>query len=397
MSNGKTEEEVLQWLKQLPHYELDKETMEKQLQYLRKQTLVSKPKRSIRKWGIRLLEWCSLTAAIVAIVFLIPQLAPFDDAPASLPKNTGANGTQAPLPQTNHQGDDNADTQNSLFQPPMPPESENAVALDEVPKNYLDVLPQERQWALDYAIRFDLDGDENPDYILAYRLPESQEIHVSVLFGLREGVLETSLRGDPSTLDSLYALDGIWMADLTGDGQNEILVGNSMGASVGSVLEVYVITAAGPDIKDFQSRPAPVIRQMDTISYHHLEWGDFDKDGLIEIATWTKDTGNAYQVEVFQFQQAFQQDEKEDHPFLPDPLAYPTYFPKVVQYYDHLVKQAPYRVYWYYFADAAAKSGQMEKAKQAIQKGLTTPEGDYPEAERFLDLAKKYGIPLDGR
>jgi len=95
-------------------------------------------------------------------------------------------------------------------------------------------------------------------------------------------------------------------------------------------------------------------------------------------------------VEVFQFQEA-----DKGNRFAPDPTAYPAYFPKVVKYYEHLVAQTPYRVYWYYLADAAAKSGQAEKAKHALQQGLATSEEDYPENQRFLDLAKKYGIPLD--
>ncbi|MDF2839697.1 MAG: repeat-containing protein, partial [Clostridia bacterium] len=100
-------------------------------------------------------------------------------------------------------------------------------------------------------------------------------------------------------------------------------------------------------------------------------------DRKYEIALWSHDTGNAYVIEVYQW------DGKSLKPF---PQAYPYYFKKVADYYKKQVARLPDAAfYWYYLADAQFKTEQYHDALKSIETAINL-RADYPSYSALLQL-----------
>ena len=403
------EDEIVRMLQEMPRYKPDPAAMEKHLHALRQEGAVVQSKRRWRR-GWRVVERIGLAAAVVLILVMIPHVSSLvsDSMPSSergteyLPDSLSADsgdGLHLENDDTHntHLMDANKDEQTGPL-PPVLPEESNRVPVTELPLEFQEVLPGSLERVVEQAIRVEMFEDGHPAYIVAYRLPESGTLQVSMLMDVDGSIWNLLVRGEKMTEEPIMDLDGIWITRLTNDGPMAILIGNAMGASVGNLLEVYVIEnsgGAGLDEKFVPSREAPNFRYLDTIPYYHIEWDDFDGDGRLEFAAWMKDTGNAYLVELYQF------DQEGNGSLMIDENAYPVYFPQVVAYYEQLIGESPMRIYWYCLADAAAKAGQMEKAAEAVRQGLSLREEDDPGTKRyydkrFYDLAERYHLPVRG-
>jgi len=62
--------------------------------------------------------------------------------------------------------------------------------------------------------------------------------------------------------------------------------------------------------------------------------GYYGRDGIDEIAFWTRDTGDAFDVQVMRWNE-------RDKNFESAPDVYKAYYPSVVQYYQDRVKETP--------------------------------------------------------
>lgn len=210
----------------------------------------------------------------------------------------------------------------------------------------------------------DVDGDGQLEALAVYVMKGQSKKPIAAIFKQEQGLWKSIWTKEGTG----YSLDYASFADVDGDGKPEILLGWTVGASAGNILEVYQWNDGQPAL-------------LGNLAYHRIEVedmpGDGVKDGKSEIAVWTKDTGEAYAVEVYRW---------ENGEFVPAPDVYAYYFPRVVEYYKVLVEQFPdSAVHWYYLADASLKSGSPEKAIHYAEKGKSLTTG-YPTKKQFDEL-----------
>ncbi|MDF2962076.1 MAG: repeat protein [Paenibacillus sp.] len=211
----------------------------------------------------------------------------------------------------------------------------------------------------------DLDGDGWQEVAAAYRT--QGEVYLLVLkYNGTAWMTAANVKGTG------YQVTVLTSAPVKGRGSNNLIVGWRVGA-IWSKLSIYEWTDGG--LKDM----AP-----EDMSFSYMEVEDMPgktgPDGQAELALWIHDTGEAYKVEVVRWQNGT---------FVPAPDVYLYYFPKVVRYYEQLVRQHPdYAFYWYYLADAQIKAGMPQAAAASIQKahGFDQP---YPSKEKLLELQQQ--------
>lgn len=207
----------------------------------------------------------------------------------------------------------------------------------------------------------DLSGDGTPEIVAGYRVSQGS---VGVLVLQKQG-------GDWVQVwqgDGGYALDRLQTADITGDGDNELLIGGWIGASAGVGLEILSWNGEG-------------LTTIAHTGYHRLDVEDMPgvngRDGKAELATWSKDTGAVMMVEVWRW---------NGEKLVPAKDVYQSYYPKVVDYYQELAQENPQAaVVWYYLADAQLKAGDAEGAMTSAGKGMLF-SNSYPGPQRFALL-----------
>ncbi len=203
----------------------------------------------------------------------------------------------------------------------------------------------------------DLTGDGQPEVIAGYRLSQGN-VGVLVLRADSEGWQNVWQKENLSV-----GIDRLQATDITGNGRNELLIGWIGGASVGVALQI--LTWNGQGLNDLGSGLG---------GYHRLEVMDlpgiYGPDGKQELALWCKDTGDAMMVYVVRWDG-------------PAEDTYRAYFPKVVEYYQERVEKEPQaKYYWYYFGDAQLKAGDPAGALESVGHGMELST-TYPEPERF--------------
>lgn len=205
----------------------------------------------------------------------------------------------------------------------------------------------------------DLNQDGRPEIVAGYRVSQG---HAGVMVLQRKESWEKVWFEEGKG----YALERVQPADITGDGQDELLVGWAIGASAGN----------GLDILAWREKS---LQKIAGTAYHRLETedlaGEYGKDGKQELAIWNKDTGDAFAVEVLRW---------NGLKLAPAEDAYLAYFPKVVEYYQEKIKKFPQaRFYWYYLADALIKVKNYPEALLAIKKGMALESEFYPSKYSF--------------
>lgn len=284
----------------------------------------------------RIAVWIGLLAAVVAV-----SACGAVPSPENVIQPPGKTGTTADT-----QGSDIGDESKQEDPGDAVPDLESAI-LEQLPAGVTLVAPKQPEGA-ETVQTADLDGDGTEEAVAVYAAQDNpQALHAVLLKEETEGawsiVWETEGSG--------FELDYAKFADITGDGKPELLLGWAFGASVGSGLDIFT----------WQNGEMALLAQQ---GYHRIEVANLHEEEAghpgQEIAVWTKDTGNAFAVEVYKW---------EAPELVPAEEVYPAYFPKVAAYYEELLKETPdAAVLWYYLADAQWKSGSAEEALASLDK-----------------------------
>ncbi|MFT9849720.1 hypothetical protein [Aneurinibacillus sp. REN35] len=225
------------------------------------------------------------------------------------------------------------------------------------------LLAPDRPKGIPAIQKVDINGDGADEVLVTYRTNGKEQNPSIMLLQKQHDSWKTiwTYKGQG------YDIDTMRLTDLTGDGKIELLVGWKMGISAGSGLDIF-------------TWDEQMIRKLDSKGYHELELIRYNADILLAI--WQKDTGEAYMIDVLQW--------KEGR-LSSAPEAYPTYFTKVMTYYEQKIKERPDAAYyWYYLADAQQKAQKPEQALQSAEKGLSLLHKDaYPSPMQFKEIIAK--------
>lgn len=203
-------------------------------------------------------------------------------------------------------------------------------------------------------IMADMDGDRIQEIVAAYRFQDRNGIIVLTNYcGYWYPLAYIEGNG--------YGITYLNAAPVTDGKTNDLIIGWQHGA-IYSKLDMQKWTKQG-----FKSM------LQEEVYFSKIEVANMPtKKGLdekYEIALWTHDTGDAYIVEVYQW---------EDDKLRPYPAVYPFYFRKVAEFYKKQVIRMPEAAfYWYYLADAQEKAELYNEALKsvdmAIKLGMSYP------------------------
>lgn len=215
------------------------------------------------------------------------------------------------------------------------------------------------------AIQFgDMDGDGGKEMLVTYKLAQEPESVYAMLFKM-----------DGATWNAIwqkrfegYDVDWAGFIDLEGSGRRQLMIGAAVGLSAGNILSAF-------------SLDDDIINEYFTTMYHKLELVELTPKGEEKprklLGIWTKDTGDAFVVDVLKW---------TGTELAPAKGVYPVYFKKIVEYYEERTKANPEAaLYWYYLADAQIKINDTEGAMNSIENGLKSNQ-EYPGKEKFLEL-----------
>ena len=212
------------------------------------------------------------------------------------------------------------------------------------------------------VISADLDGDNTQEIAAAYRWLDNNGIVVIKWFdGYWQPISYIEGKG--------YGITYYNAAPITGEKAQNLVIGWQLGAIYSQL-----------DIQEWTDNSFKSLLQNE-IYFSEIEVANMaTKEGLdekYEIALWTHDTGDAYVVEVYQW---------DGEMLRPYQEAYPYYFIKVADYYKKKVIKLPNAAfYWYYLADAQVKSEQYNKALNSIEIAIKL-NSTYPSLETLIEL-----------
>lgn len=218
----------------------------------------------------------------------------------------------------------------------------------------------------------DLNGDGKNETVAFYKTNESApKVGMIVLTQVSDSKWEKIY---DTKAEEAYDVDYLKLADVDGDGKDDIIAGWTISGQT-KAMDIF-------SLKD------SAVKKLASDYYSKIDVEDMkDKngktDGKTEIALWVHDTGEAYSVDVLRWNGAALESAKD---------VYPSYFNKVVAYYQGKVKEMPEAsFYWYYLADAQIKVNDMKDALTSINKGLELSKQNpksYPGTEAFEELKK---------
>lgn len=212
------------------------------------------------------------------------------------------------------------------------------------------------------VISADLDGDNTQEIAAAYCWNDNNGIVVLKWFdGYWQPISYIMGKG--------YGITYFNAAPITGEKAQNLVIGWQHGAIYSQL-----------DIQKWSNNSFKSLL-LDEIYFSEIEVKNMaTKEGLdkkFEIALWTHDSGDAYIVEVYQW------DGKMLRSY---PEAYPYYFTKVADYYNkQVIKHPDAAFYWYYLADAQYKSEQYNKALNSIETAIKL-NSSYPTIGTLIEL-----------
>ncbi|SEM73129.1 hypothetical protein SAMN04487786_2449 [Paenisporosarcina quisquiliarum] len=210
----------------------------------------------------------------------------------------------------------------------------------------------------------DIDGDQKNELIGAYKYKDQN--FLVILKNIHNQWLPLiHIKGNGYGISSLMAVP------ITTNWVNTLIVGWQIG-SEWSKLDLL------------QWVDGEIIRlPTSNIAYSKLEVEDmpglYGPDGQYELAIWVHDTGEAYKVDVYRF---------EENKLVLAKDVYPYYFKRVEDYYERLLQSNDFSYYWYYLAEAQKKAGDLEQFMISINKALAFSE-PYPSLEFLLNMRRQ--------
>lgn len=245
---------------------------------------------------------------------------------------------------------------------------QNSMYLTGIVKNFLpytaEIIIFDKPYKTPAVMMADLDGDMFPEIIGGYRY--NGENYIIILKNYCNiWHLAAIIKGKGYNISYLIA------APISGRGINNLIIGWQIGA-IWSKLNIFEWTGEG--FKNI----APKDMHFSKIEVEDMP-GEKGKDGRYEMALWVHDTGEAYKIEIYRW---------NNNRLIPAEDVYSYYFKKVIKYYERLIKEMPDSpIYWYYLADAQAKAGMKDEALKSIDKALKLPY-QYPSKEELIKFKK---------
>lgn len=145
-------------------------------------------------------------------------------------------------------------------------------------------------------------------------------------------------------------LDFSGLADITGDGTKEYLFGVTIGADIGSELEVFQWVNNS-------------FKKIADVPYHKIDIVKGKQK--VGIAVWQKYVGDSYLVDVLKW---------NGEKLVYDEELYSKYYPIIEKFYNDKISEMDAWFYWYSLADAQIKANKFEEASKSIQKGISLAE-----------------------
>ncbi len=211
-------------------------------------------------------------------------------------------------------------------------------------------------------IKADIDGDGNEEILCAYKYKD-----VQYLSAFRE------IDGAVKFLDNIdgtgYDISDLIIDKIKQKGGESIIVGWRIGG-IWSVL----------DILDFREGKFIKALKGDKLNYSKIELCDSSNTrGGKNIALWTHETGEAYNVQIYTLRgETLEKTYKDDK----------EYFLRVEEYYKNLInKSRETPQYLYYLIQAQCRAGKKKEAIDNINRALKNPN-PFPSIQELKRLRK---------
>lgn len=224
------------------------------------------------------------------------------------------------------------------------------------PENPFSTLPIQR---------YDFDHDGQKEILFTYKIKAKD--HPSQFGSIVLKKHNTDWRKIWETKFQGVDLDFSGLVDITGDGTKEYLFGVTIGAAMGSELQVFQwINNSFQKIAD--------------VPYHKMDFVNGKQK--VGLAVWQMYIGDSYLVDVLKW---------NGEKLVYDEALYSKYYPIIEKLYKEKISEMDAWFYWYCLADAQIKANKFEEASKSIQKGITLAKKlSIKEVTRdFNDLTKK--------
>ena len=145
-------------------------------------------------------------------------------------------------------------------------------------------------------------------------------------------------------------MDFSGLVDITGDGTKEFLFGVTIGADIGSELEVFQWVNNS-------------FKKIADVPYHQIDIVKGNQK--VGIAVWQKYVGDSYLVDVLKW---------NGEKLVYDKELYSKYYPVIEKFYNDKISEMDAWFYWYSLADAQIKANKFEEASKSIRNGISVAE-----------------------
>lgn len=216
-----------------------------------------------------------------------------------------------------------------------------------------------------FANEVDINNDGNKEIIAGYRYAK----------GLYLIILE-EIKGEWGLLEILkghgYNVNKIIIAPLEDKNRYIIVVWEL--SDIWKTLDIYSQDKYG--IYNYLTLDKP---------FNDLYVEDINDDGIFEVIIWSRDSGEAYKVEIYSV---------KNNNLIKARDLYEKYFENLVKYYSGLVDKNPTSsIYWYYLANSQFITEKLEDALKSINMDLSF-QYVYPSKEEALLLKEKIETKL---
>lgn len=207
-----------------------------------------------------------------------------------------------------------------------------------------------------FADEFDLDEDGNREIVAGYRYAKGLYLIVLEEVNGQWGLVDV-IRGKG------YNVNKLILAPLEGGKKFMLAIWEI--SDIWSTLDIYSKDKFG--IYNYLGISTP---------FNNLEVEDIDSNGEFEIIVWTRESGEAYKVDIYRIQ---------NNNLIKARDLYDKYYKYLVKYYEGLVNKNPSSpIYWYYLAEAQFIAGFLEEALKSINMDLSFQYPYYSTDEAML-------------